>query len=234
MCTNDAPRSDPKTTALIFESGKVVVTGAENGIRSHRTLSFLRARALSHPHSLELSTQRKRLSAARSGLPRSSSSWAFKRASRIFKCRIWSAAVLCRSHCDWRCWRLTTPFSHPMSPKCVYRFYSLCICRRKDVVDTRFLQLFPGLIFRMENPKVVLLIFVSGKIVLTGARNAHQMSQVCVCVCVCVCVLCEQLVVVSLMLLSNRHLKTSIRCCASTRAPSRRTRRQSKLLYVIC
>ncbi len=32
-------------------------------------------------------------------------------------------------------------------------------------------ELFPGLIFRMESPKVVLLIFVSGKIVLTGARS---------------------------------------------------------------
>ena len=32
------------------------------------------------------------------------------------------------------------------------------------------LQLFPGLIYRMIKPKVVLLIFVSGKIVLTGAK----------------------------------------------------------------
>lgn len=31
-------------------------------------------------------------------------------------------------------------------------------------------ELFPGLIFRMEKPKVVLLIFASGKIVLTGAK----------------------------------------------------------------
>lgn len=31
-------------------------------------------------------------------------------------------------------------------------------------------ELFPGLIFRMKDPKVVLLIFASGKIVLTGAR----------------------------------------------------------------
>ena len=31
-------------------------------------------------------------------------------------------------------------------------------------------QLFPGLIYRMIKPKVVLLIFVSGKIVLTGAK----------------------------------------------------------------
>ncbi|KAF9037847.1 hypothetical protein BDZ89DRAFT_1219795, partial [Hymenopellis radicata] len=32
------------------------------------------------------------------------------------------------------------------------------------------LQLFPGLIYRMIKPKVVLLIFVSGKVVLTGAK----------------------------------------------------------------
>lgn len=31
-------------------------------------------------------------------------------------------------------------------------------------------QLFPGLIYRMVKPKVVLLIFVSGKVVLTGAK----------------------------------------------------------------
>ena len=30
-------------------------------------------------------------------------------------------------------------------------------------------ELFPGLIYRMKEPKVVLLIFVSGKVVLTGA-----------------------------------------------------------------
>lgn len=30
---------------------------------------------------------------------------------------------------------------------------------------------FPGLIFRMQTPKVVLLIFASGKIVLTGAKT---------------------------------------------------------------
>lgn len=29
-------------------------------------------------------------------------------------------------------------------------------------------ELFPGLIYRMKEPKVVLLIFVSGKVVLTG------------------------------------------------------------------
>jgi hypothetical protein len=29
-------------------------------------------------------------------------------------------------------------------------------------------ELFPGLIYRMKDPKIVLLIFVSGKVVLTG------------------------------------------------------------------
>lgn len=32
-------------------------------------------------------------------------------------------------------------------------------------------ELFPGLIFKMEVPKVVLLIFTSGKIVLAGAKT---------------------------------------------------------------
>ncbi|XP_048425898.1 TATA-box-binding protein isoform X2 [Pyrus x bretschneideri] len=31
-------------------------------------------------------------------------------------------------------------------------------------------EIFPGLIYRMKQPKIVLLIFVSGKIVLTGAK----------------------------------------------------------------
>jgi TATA-box binding protein (TBP) (component of TFIID and TFIIIB) len=32
-------------------------------------------------------------------------------------------------------------------------------------------ELFPGLIYRMKQPKVVLLIFVSGKVVLTGQSH---------------------------------------------------------------
>lgn len=31
-------------------------------------------------------------------------------------------------------------------------------------------EIFPGLIYRMVKPKIVLLIFVSGKVVLTGAK----------------------------------------------------------------
>lgn len=38
-------------------------------------------------------------------------------------------------------------------------------------------ELFPGLIYRMVKPKIVLLIFVSGKIVLTGAKQREEIYQ---------------------------------------------------------
>lgn len=38
-------------------------------------------------------------------------------------------------------------------------------------------ELFPGLIYRMVKPKIVLLIFVSGKIVLTGAKKREEIYQ---------------------------------------------------------
>lgn len=38
-------------------------------------------------------------------------------------------------------------------------------------------ELFPGLIYRMQQPKVVLLIFVSGKVVITGAKKREDIYQ---------------------------------------------------------
>ncbi|XP_038984884.1 TATA-box-binding protein 2-like isoform X3 [Phoenix dactylifera] len=38
-------------------------------------------------------------------------------------------------------------------------------------------EIFPGLIYRMKDPKIVLLIFVSGKIVLTGAKSRDQIKR---------------------------------------------------------
>ena len=35
-------------------------------------------------------------------------------------------------------------------------------------------ELFPGLIYRMVQPKIVLLIFVSGKVVLTGGKVRNE------------------------------------------------------------
>mmetsp|Transcript_35009 Transcript_35009/g.75584 ORF Transcript_35009/g.75584 Transcript_35009/m.75584 type:complete len:229 (+) Transcript_35009:138-824(+) len=37
-------------------------------------------------------------------------------------------------------------------------------------------ELFPGLVYRMAEPKVVLLVFVSGKVVITGAKTAEHLS----------------------------------------------------------
>jgi transcription initiation factor TFIID TATA-box-binding protein len=38
-------------------------------------------------------------------------------------------------------------------------------------------ELFPGLVYRMTDPKVSLLIFVSGKVVITGAKTPQQLEQ---------------------------------------------------------
>ncbi|KAJ3345720.1 TATA box-binding protein-like protein 2 [Entophlyctis luteolus] len=38
-------------------------------------------------------------------------------------------------------------------------------------------ELFPGLIYRMEKPKIVLLVFVSGKVVLTGAKYRTEIYE---------------------------------------------------------
>lgn len=38
-------------------------------------------------------------------------------------------------------------------------------------------ELFPGLIYRMVKPRVVLLIFVNGKIVFTGAKSNTEISE---------------------------------------------------------
>lgn len=38
-------------------------------------------------------------------------------------------------------------------------------------------ELFPGLIYRMVKPRVVLLIFVNGKVVMTGARTREELQE---------------------------------------------------------
>ena len=40
-------------------------------------------------------------------------------------------------------------------------------------------ELFPGLIYRMVKPRIVLLIFVSGKVVLTGEFSIFLLLQCC-------------------------------------------------------
>jgi hypothetical protein len=38
-------------------------------------------------------------------------------------------------------------------------------------------ELFPGLIYRLASPRVVFLIFVSGKIVITGAKTERDVTD---------------------------------------------------------
>ena len=38
-------------------------------------------------------------------------------------------------------------------------------------------EVFPGLVFRMADPKVVLLIFVTGKVVITGAKKVEDIYK---------------------------------------------------------
>jgi transcription initiation factor TFIID TATA-box-binding protein len=38
-------------------------------------------------------------------------------------------------------------------------------------------ELFPGLIYRLASPRVVFLIFVSGKLVITGAKTEREMTD---------------------------------------------------------
>lgn len=44
-------------------------------------------------------------------------------------------------------------------------------------------ELFPGLIYRMVKPRIVLLIFVSGKVVLTGTLTFSHASVTLIPVC---------------------------------------------------
>lgn len=38
-------------------------------------------------------------------------------------------------------------------------------------------ELFPGLVYRMIKPRLVLLIFVNGKIVFTGAKSRQEIKE---------------------------------------------------------
>jgi transcription initiation factor TFIID TATA-box-binding protein len=47
-----------------------------------------------------------------------------------------------------------------------------------DILDNTMYEpeQFPGMIYRMKEPKIVILRFASGKLVITGARNEEQVS----------------------------------------------------------
>lgn len=111
---------DPKTTALIFRSGKMVVTGAKSE-DSARTAARKYARII---QKLEFPVH-------------------------FTDFKIQNMVGSCDVRFPIRLEGLAYKHSH-------YSSYEP--------------ELFPGLIYRMVQPKVVLLIFVSGKVVLTGGK----------------------------------------------------------------
>ena len=118
---------DPKTTALIFASGKMVVTGAKSEDAS-RLASRRFARIIQQ---LDFPVKFKDFKIQN----------IVASASVNFPIRL---ETLCLSHANF----------------CSYEP-----------------ELFPGLIYRMINPRVVALIFVSGKLILTGAKSRQDIYQ---------------------------------------------------------
>ncbi len=49
------------------------------------------------------------------------------------------------------------------------------INKKVDTSEIQFMpELFPGLVYRLKEPKMAFLIFVSGKIVITGAKSFKE------------------------------------------------------------
>ncbi|OIR57408.1 MAG: TATA-binding protein (TBP) [Amphiamblys sp. WSBS2006] len=115
---------EPKTTALIFSSGKMVVTGAKSEEMS-RLASRKYARIV---HKL--------------GFP-----------AKFLEFKIQNIVASCDVRFPIRLEGLALGHSQ--------------FCSYEP-------ELFPGLIYRMVQPKIVLLVFVSGKIVLTGAKLREE------------------------------------------------------------
>lgn len=118
---------DPKTTALIFASGKMVITGAKTE-RTSRTAAQKYAKII---HKL-----------------------GFNATFDDFKIQ----NIV--SSCDTKFSIRLEGLAYAHSNYCSYEP-----------------ELFPGLIYRMVKPRVVLLIFVTGKIVLTGAKVRDDIYQ---------------------------------------------------------
>jgi transcription initiation factor TFIID TATA-box-binding protein len=118
---------EPKTTALIFASGKMVITGAKSE-KSSRMAAQRYAKII---HKL-----------------------GFNATFDDFKIQ----NIV--SSCDTKFSIRLEGLAYAHSNYCSYEP-----------------ELFPGLIYRMVKPKIVLLIFVSGKIVLTGAKVRDDIYQ---------------------------------------------------------
>eukprot|EP01026_Neomeris_dumetosa_P078865 TRINITY_DN85641_c0_g1_i1.p2 TRINITY_DN85641_c0_g1~~TRINITY_DN85641_c0_g1_i1.p2 ORF type:complete len:367 (-),score=57.01 TRINITY_DN85641_c0_g1_i1:413-1513(-) len=118
---------DPKTTALIFGSGKMVCTGAKSE-QDSRTAARKYAKIVQ-----------------KLGFP-----------AKFMDFKIQNIV----GSCDVKFPIRLEPLAYQHQQFCSYEP-----------------ELFPGLIYRMLLPKIVLLIFVSGKVVLTGAKERGEIYQ---------------------------------------------------------
>ena len=175
---------EPKTTALIFASGKMVVTGAKSEDDS-RLASRKYARIIQ-----KLGFDAKFAE--------------FKIQNIVGSCDVRfpiRLEGLAFSHGAFSSYEPEVSISNQnATPSSTVHLYSYLrgqeianYCEEVVALTHSALQLFPGLIYRMMKPKVVLLIFVSGKIVLTGAKVReeiymafNQIYSVLVGECACV------------------------------------------------
>nr|XP_009502109.1 PREDICTED: TATA-box-binding protein [Phalacrocorax carbo] len=127
---------EPRTTALIFSSGKMVCTGAKSEEQS-RLAARKYARVVQ-----KLGFPAKFLDFKIQNMVGSCD---VKFPIRFLQMKDWN---MCLQAC------LNTVFSYSYEP-----------------------ELFPGLIYRMIKPRIVLLIFVSGKVVLTGAKVRAEIYE---------------------------------------------------------
>ena len=117
---------DPKTTALIFHSGKMIVTGAKTEKDS------------------KLASKKYTIIIQKVGIPVTYNAYTIQ-----------NMTATCDVHFPIRLEGLIMNYA---------------------ANATYEPELFPGLIYRVPESKIVILIFVSGKLVLTGAKNNESMT----------------------------------------------------------
>eukprot|EP01028_Stygiella_incarcerata_P006113 TRINITY_DN249_c0_g2_i1.p1 TRINITY_DN249_c0_g2~~TRINITY_DN249_c0_g2_i1.p1 ORF type:complete len:195 (+),score=26.52 TRINITY_DN249_c0_g2_i1:629-1213(+) len=118
-----------KTTALVFQSGKIVCTGA-------KTVDQARL------------------------------------ASQEYVRTVQRAGYRCEMH-DFTVQNLVGTCEVGFEVD-LYKVYDNPEARKYCKYDP---EVFPGLVFRLISPRVALLVFASGKVVITGAKSAHDMDK---------------------------------------------------------
>ena len=133
---------EPKTTALIFSSGKMVCTGAKSEDDSKKA-SRKYAKIIK--------------------------SLGFNVTFKENNFKVENIVGSCDIKFQIRLTKLNNVFmeKYKLDAKSKEKKY---ICQYEP-------EIFPGLIYHMSNPAIVLLIFVSGKIVLTGAKKREQIFE---------------------------------------------------------